>query len=146
MKSSHRGFTLIELMIVVAIIGLLAAIALPAYQRYVARAQASEGIVLLEGARAVVDEYVSQNGDFPQGLNDLELLGVETSGKFVSSISSSQTGFAMGQLVAEFRASNISQPLRQKQISFTRQSDGTWTCSSGPVNPIQAVYLPQACR
>ena len=146
MRSSHRGFTLIELMIVVAIIGILAAMAIPAYQRYIARAQASEAIVLLEGARAVVDEYVSQNGDFPTGLNDLELLGIETSGKFVSSISGTQTGFAEGSLMAEFKASNISLPLRQKQVSFTRSPDGTWTCSSGPVNPVEPVYLPQACR
>ena len=61
----QQGFTLIELMIVVAIIGILAAIAIPAYQDYTIRAQVSEGLNLSAGAKAAVAEYFMDSGNFP---------------------------------------------------------------------------------
>ena len=70
-KSTQRGFTLIELMIVVAIIGILAAIALPAYQDYTARAQASEGLSATAGLRSDIAEYYSRTGDWPDDGDDI---------------------------------------------------------------------------
>src|SRR5499433_3353660 len=65
MKSVQKGFTLIELMIVVAIIGILAAIAIPAYQDYTIRAQVTEGLNLSDAVKVAVADYYTQNGVFP---------------------------------------------------------------------------------
>src|SRR5690606_18038089 len=86
MKNVQKGFTLIELMIVVAIIGILAAVAIPAYQDYTARAQASEAVNLLGGIKTPIVEYFQTEGEAPT----LSKLGnVTKSGKYVSSITAS---------------------------------------------------------
>ncbi len=66
MNTLQKGFTLIELMIVIAIVGILAAVALPAYQDYTARAQVSEAILLAEGQKSAVTGYYLNNGEWPE--------------------------------------------------------------------------------
>ncbi|EMT6713656.1 pilin [Neisseria gonorrhoeae] len=66
MNTLQKGFTLIELMIVIAIVGILAAVALPAYQDYTARAQVSEAILLAEGQKSAVTEYYLNHGEWPK--------------------------------------------------------------------------------
>ncbi|HFB0438963.1 TPA: pilin, partial [Neisseria gonorrhoeae] len=66
MNTLQKGFTLIELMIVIAIVGILAAVALPAYQDYTARAQVSEAILLAEGQKSAVTEYYLNHGEWPE--------------------------------------------------------------------------------
>ena len=87
MPSSPRGFSLVELMIVVAIIGILAAIAIPAYQDYTIRAQVTEGLNLAGAVKASVAEFYAQNGTWPPSLTELGMdVNNPPSGKYVSNV------------------------------------------------------------
>src|SRR5687768_12939427 len=96
MKSVQKGFTLIELMIVVAIIGILAAIAIPAYQDYTIRAQVTEGLNLAGGVKAAISEFYAQNGTWPTSLtgNAVGELGFTAppQGKYVGGITLGTAG------------------------------------------------------
>ena len=91
MKSVQKGFTLIELMIVVAIIGILAAIAIPAYQNYVTRSEVTEGLSPADGWKTSVAEFYAQNGTFPTGFtstgSSTTIVALSaTTGKYVFSV------------------------------------------------------------
>ena len=143
----QQGFTLIELMIVVAIIGILAAIAIPAYQDYTIRAQVSEGLNLAAGAKAAVTEYYQDQGTFP---TTNTLAGIETAGniqgKYVSQV---QVG-ALGQITVTY-ANNGTQTANDNidtaTLTMTPADNAgsvSWTCAAGAI--LQAKWLPAACR
>ena len=140
---AQKGFTLIELMIVVAIIGILAAIAIPQYQDYIARSQASEAVTLLGGAKTPVEEFILTKGAFPSsdgskndGLN--ADLGIKVSGNYVASIKSD----GVDSLTATFNNSDISEALKDKTIVLKRTGTGTWSCIS---TDLDQKYLPSGC-
>ena len=95
MKKIQQGFTLIELMIVVAIIGILAAVGLPAYQDYTIRAQVSEGAVLSGGLKTAISEWYANKGSWPASNGTLGITGA-ISGSYVSGVTSS-TGTIISQ-------------------------------------------------
>ena len=147
MKKIQQGFTLIELMIVVAIIAILAAIALPAYQDYVARSQVSEAASLASGARTAVSEEFANKGEFT-GINNttagLTKAGSIT-GQYVSGVQ--VTG---GVVTATLKsAAPASKKVQGKTLAFSPRDAGgsvEWKCKPGATNAIDVKYLPSACR
>lgn len=148
MNKLQKGFTLIELMIVVAIIGILAAIAIPAYQDYIARSQVSEAVTLLDGAKTATEEQVAQTGTFPATTAALTALGVVASGKYVASVAVNTPGTdGSGILVATMKNQSVSNGIKGDTVEMSRSNTGTWTCRAGTSGTaLAAKYLPQACR
>ena len=149
MKSMQKGFTLIELMIVVAIIAILAAIAIPAYQDYLIRTQVSEGAVLTDGAKTAVAEYYSNHGTFPPSQVSA---GLAPSGSITGSyVSDVAVTAGTGVITATFsktapQKANAAIDTAQLVLSPTTTA-GTikWACKSG-TPAILPKYLPSACR
>jgi type IV pilus assembly protein PilA len=147
MKMLQKGFTLIELMIVVAIIGILAAVAIPAYQDYIARAQVSEAVSLLGSAKTPMAEYFSSQGMWPAAS---EVMG-NTQGKYTTSISVSASSTAAPgsvTIVATMRASAINVNIANSTVGLNSTDGGkVWTCfTSGTARPLESKYVPSNCR
>jgi type IV pilus assembly protein PilA len=164
-KKAQKGFTLIELMIVIAIVGILAAIALPAYQDYIVRSKLSEPLAAMAEAKTTVAEYVAANGDFPTGSN--VPFGINTgyrNSKILDRLVISPDPAVTGQtvyIVAEVDACTwaggcvlpmdaVAGTVGTFALSGSTNSDGTitWQCVPGGNSgtPIETKYLPANCR
>ncbi|HGH6620758.1 TPA: pilin [Neisseria meningitidis] len=161
MNTLQKGFTLIELMIVIAIVGILAAVALPAYQDYTARAQVSEAILLAEGQKSAVTEYYLNHGEWPGNNSDAGVASsTDIKGKYVQSVEVKN-----GVVTATMASSNVNNEIKDKKLSlWAKRQDGSvkWFCGQ-PVKrdatatatdavtadtdkQIDTKHLPSTCR
>ena len=141
MKSVQKGVTLIELMIVVAIIGILAAIAIPAYQDYIARAQVAEGPTLLAGLKTAITDSVGSDG---LAAGCAIPAGSVVSGEYVASITATAAA-PNCNLVATF-ATGINDKVAGESITYTfAPTTGAWTCSATSFTTADANLVPSNC-
>ncbi|MBW3992547.1 pilin [Neisseria meningitidis] len=163
MNTLQKGFTLIELMIVIAIVGILAAVALPAYQDYTARAQVSEAILLAEGQKSAVTEYYLNHGEWPKNNTSAGVASSATDikGKYVKSVT-----VANGVVTAEMASSGVNKEIQGRKLSlWAKRQDGSvkWFCgqpvtrndtatnddvtaANGTDDKIDTKHLPSTCR
>ncbi|MBW3934106.1 pilin [Neisseria meningitidis] len=127
MNTLQKGFTLIELMIVIAIVGILAAVALPAYQDYTARAQVSEAILLAEGQKSAVTEYYLNHGIWPANNSSAGVASSSTiKGKYVEKVE-----VAKGVITATMLSTGVNKEIQGKKLSlWAKRQDGSvkWFC------------------
>jgi type IV pilus assembly protein PilA len=157
--NAQKGFTLIELMIVVAIIGILAAIALPAYQDYTVRAKVSEAILAGSACRTTITEVYqsSASGSLPTaGAWGCESTSGTAASKYVASVTTSDAGkvtVTLGSDSSLKTAANTTidmTPLKSDGTAMGTADAGSsvhsWKCGPGATTPIAAKYLPGSCR
>ncbi|HGO7291098.1 TPA: pilin [Neisseria meningitidis] len=161
MNTLQKGFTLIELMIVIAIVGILAAVALPAYQDYTARAQVSEAILLAEGQKSAVTEYYLNHGEWPANNSSAGVASSsEIKGKYVEKVE-----VAKGVITATMLSTGVNKEIQGKKLSlWAKRQNGSvkWFCGQ-PVTrtgtgtnsddvtadsdkKIETKHLPSTCR
>jgi type IV pilus assembly protein PilA len=157
----QKGFTLIELMIVVAIIGILAAIAIPAYQDYLIRSQVSEGLTMAAAAKAGVSEFYANKGYWPANNTSAGMgLATDIQGKYVSAIT-----IASGGITIDYGNEANADKLAPKKVGLTPgvsvNGDVIWKCGTAlppagwspsavaateATTDLEGKYLPSSCR
>ncbi|QPK03435.1 pilin [Vibrio kanaloae] len=146
-RTNQKGFTLIELMIVVAVIGVLSAIAMPQYQKYVAKSEVASALSTLTGAKTNVEAYTVENGMFPDGgtagqkTDDLGIpaMPLGTASFTSAAANTGSISFTFGTSASD----GVSTLVSGKTFSLTRNSTGSWNCSSSDLDDN---VLPKNCQ
>lgn len=138
MNNNNKGFSLIELMIVVAIVGILSAIALPAYHTYTKRAHIAEGLALANGAKVAITDYYSTFGKYPIDNLDVGIMQAES----IKSSSVRSIAVSASKVVITYNTKVISGTTVELS-GVMLGSSIQWSCSGGSV-PVQ--YRPSNCR
>lgn len=149
--NAQKGFTLIELMIVVAIIGILAAIALPAYQDYTARSKMAEPMTAASACKGSVSEFIQANQSFPA---DAGQAGCEQASKYVKAITVSDTDGTVSVEIQNINADVDGKMLQlqptsdaARKIALTKADEGIqgWSCGTD-ADAADYKYFPASCR
>jgi type IV pilus assembly protein PilA len=144
MKTNQQGFTLIELMIVVAIIGILAAVAIPAYQDYTVRAKVTEVLSVAAAAKTSISEYYSSIGNMPTGATTAGVNTNPLQSTYISAVAFTRGGVTVADVT--YTLTNLNADINATTIEFegTGSTNGiTWTCSGGSA---PSKFLPANCR
>ena len=141
----QKGFTLIELMIVVAIIGILAAIAIPAYQDYTVRSKVTEAVAGMSAAKVAISEYYQSQGAMPTGAGTAGIT-TDIGSKYLNSVTYANTGATVGTLTAKISGNLGGATGANETVKLTGTGSNSkveWDCSPGT---IATKYLPADCR
>jgi len=161
MKAMQKGFTLIELMIVIAIIGILAAVALPAYKDYTTRAKVSEVVLAASACRTAITETIqSATGTILPTAGNWGCESTTATSKYVASIATSDLGVVTVTSASTAVAPDLDAAAAGKTVTLTPYSTASapivatdvgktvykWICGPGTTTPMPAKFLPGSCR